>query len=107
MDPVPKMMGLIKKEWNPETQLVSFKLETDMSILAPKALNAIKSYGVDMVIANILSTRRNKVTIFHKDESSHELEVDVATEKHVDSISSLIVDHITNETTIDLFAQIE
>ena len=41
MDPVPKMVGNIKKVWNPNTVLVSFKLETDLNILSEKALGAI------------------------------------------------------------------
>ena len=31
-----------------------------------KALQALETYGVDMVIANELKTRRNKVTIYEK-----------------------------------------
>ena len=64
MRPVPKKMGLIKQEWNPSTILVSFKLETDMTILEKKALSAITNYGVDMIVANELATRRDAVTIF-------------------------------------------
>jgi len=52
--PVPKKLGLIKSEWNPNTVLISFKLETDVQILERKALGAITSYGVDMVVANEL-----------------------------------------------------
>ena len=29
LEPVPKKLGLIKSEWNPNTILISFKLETD------------------------------------------------------------------------------
>ena len=58
MQPVPKMMGHIKQYWNPETILCSFKLETDINVLEAKALSAITNYGVDLVVANQLSTRR-------------------------------------------------
>ena len=58
MDPVPKKLGHVKSQWNPDTVLVSFKLETDLQILEQKALGAIQSYGVDMVVANELQTRR-------------------------------------------------
>jgi len=70
MQPVPKKLGLLKSEWNPLTTLVSFKLETDLNILEQKALSAIERYKVDMVVANELATRRDQVTIFHKDGSS-------------------------------------
>jgi hypothetical protein len=32
-DPSPKKLGFIKAEWNPNTLVVSFKLETDLEIL--------------------------------------------------------------------------
>jgi len=73
--PVPKKLGLIKSEWNPETVLVSFKLETDNELLESKSLNAIKTYGVDMVVANELQTRRTQVTIYHKDTTFKVLEI--------------------------------
>jgi phosphopantothenate---cysteine ligase (ATP) len=48
------MLGEIKKTWNPKAFCVSFKLETDLSILETKVLKAIEAYGVDMVVANQL-----------------------------------------------------
>ena len=33
LEPVPKKLAFIKSEWNPNTILISFKLETDMKIL--------------------------------------------------------------------------
>jgi hypothetical protein len=45
---------------------ISFKLETDTSILEKKAKAGIEKYGMDMVIANILSTRRQRVYIYYK-----------------------------------------
>lgn len=59
-------MGTIKSDWIPNCFLISFKLETDLEILEKKALQAIETYGVDMVIANELKTRRNKVTVYEK-----------------------------------------
>ena len=52
LEPVPKKLALIKTERNPNTVLISFKLETDSQILEEKALGAIDKYGVDMVVAN-------------------------------------------------------
>ena len=95
LEPTPRLLGKVKSDWNPQTQLISFKLETDPQILKTKALGAVAKYGVDMVVANILATRRNKVTIFHNDETSFDLEINPETETQVDSISALIVDHIT------------
>ena len=69
MAPVPKLLGKVKS-WNKETVLVSFKLETDAQILEQKAKGAIQKYGVDMVVANELKTRRSKVVIYHSDGTS-------------------------------------
>ena len=86
-------MGHIKLSWNPNTFLVSFKLETDLSVLADKAKGAIINYDTDLVVANILATRRTKVIVFSKNGSQTELEVDPSATQ-IDSISDLIVSHI-------------
>lgn len=65
MEPVPKKLGDVKKSWNTGTTLVSFKLETDGSVLEKKAKHAIDQYGSDMVVANELKSRRSKVTVYH------------------------------------------
>lgn len=52
MDNTPRMLGAVKHNWNPNTVLVSFKLETDMEILEQKAVGAMEKYKVDMVVAN-------------------------------------------------------
>jgi phosphopantothenoylcysteine synthetase/decarboxylase len=64
LERVPKKLGDVKKSWNPNTFLVSFKLETDVKILETKAKGALDNYGVDMVIANELKSRRNKVVVY-------------------------------------------
>lgn len=93
MVPVPKLLGKVKT-WNPETILISFKLETDTQILEQKAKAAIEKYGVDMVVANELKTRRSKVIIYHSDGTSKELRSE--SERMVDQISENIVKHITH-----------
>ncbi len=41
--------------------MISFKLETDMNILMHKAEHAMKKYGMNVVVANELHTRADKV----------------------------------------------
>ena len=101
MQSVPKMMGHIKQYWNPSTLLVSFKLETDMSILEQKALGAITNYGVDMVVANQLATRREQVVVYHKEADKAVLRINPEVDTQVDYISKLIVDHITRDVLKD------
>lgn len=38
----PKMLLLVTKEWIPQAYIISFKLETDTSILLEKATSAIR-----------------------------------------------------------------
>lgn len=41
----PKLLSLCRTEWAPKAFCVSFKLETDLSILIKKAKGAIQNYG--------------------------------------------------------------
>jgi len=59
----PKLLLLLRSEWVPEAFCVSFKLETDSKILLEKARKAIKGYGMDVVVANLLHSRNYKVTL--------------------------------------------
>jgi hypothetical protein len=58
---VPKALGTLKNVWAPQAMVVSFKLETDIALLIAKAKNAIVEYGVHMVVANELHTRKDIV----------------------------------------------
>lgn len=63
LKPVPKTLGKIRSEWAPKAFLVSFKLETDDSILRQKAERAVQKYGCHMVIGNLLHSRHRKVSV--------------------------------------------
>lgn len=73
LEPVPKMLGEVKKTWNPSTTLISFKLETDSSLLEPSAKAAFEKYGVDMVVANELKSKSSKVTVYHANDKPEEI----------------------------------
>ncbi|GAA5968736.1 hypothetical protein JCM11641_000714 [Rhodosporidiobolus odoratus] len=61
MDQVPKVLKSMVDEWSNEGFVVSFKLETDPSILLPKARAALQRYGHQIVIGNLLETRKHEV----------------------------------------------
>ncbi|EKX47912.1 hypothetical protein GUITHDRAFT_69144, partial [Guillardia theta CCMP2712] len=63
LTPTPKCLSLLKKTWCPRAVVVSFKLETDESILMKKATGAIEKYKVDCVVANILKKRFDEVCL--------------------------------------------
>merc|ERR1712110_842271 len=60
---VPKLLQFLRPEL-PKACLVGFKLETDVDILEMKANGSLEKNSLDMVVGNILSTRRTNVTIF-------------------------------------------
>jgi len=66
LEPVPKLLGHVKSEWNPQTHAVSFKLETDEAILEKKARGSIEKYDMDLVVANLLQTARSQCIMYPK-----------------------------------------
>jgi len=64
---VPKMISSIKSDWCPETFLVTFKLETDDSILQKKVGVHLNNYGANLVIGNILDKHKNQVYVCQKE----------------------------------------
>ncbi|CAF1424834.1 unnamed protein product [Rotaria sp. Silwood1] len=68
LKPVPKLLGSIKGEYAPAALVVSFKLETDEKILEEKCLHSADKYNQDIIIGNMLTTRRNQVRIFERIE---------------------------------------
>ncbi|ETV84908.1 hypothetical protein H257_02811 [Aphanomyces astaci] len=64
---VPKLLGLLRHVWAPDAFYVSFKLETDETILKQKAQASIDNYGMHLVVANELKTRFDQVWLITKD----------------------------------------
>ncbi|XP_031783741.1 phosphopantothenate--cysteine ligase [Nasonia vitripennis] len=96
---VPKVLEPLVKLWVPKAFVISFKLETDESILISKARGALRKYSHSLVIANMLQNRREQVVIVSKDnqetlsltskqlQNGEEIEkyiVDYLVEKHKD-----------------------
>lgn len=67
---VPKLLGLLRSTWAPESFCVSFKLETDYDVLLRNAEKAITKYNLHMCIANELESRATKVTVVRPAEAS-------------------------------------
>ncbi|TPX57763.1 phosphopantothenate---cysteine ligase (CTP) [Powellomyces hirtus] len=63
LDQVPKVIYPLVDTWASRGFIVSFKLETDPSILIPKSRRALERYKHQLVIGNILSTRKRVVTM--------------------------------------------
>ncbi|CAO3626933.1 unnamed protein product [Cunninghamella echinulata] len=67
LDQVPKFLTPLVSVWASKGLIVSFKLETDVNLLVPKARNALTRYGHQVVVANMLNTRKQTVTVITKD----------------------------------------
>jgi phosphopantothenate-cysteine ligase len=61
LEPVPKFLKQLVDGWAPEAMIVSFKLETDPSLLVKKAQYALNKYSHHLVIGNLLHTRKWEV----------------------------------------------
>ncbi|KIW73167.1 hypothetical protein PV04_01305 [Phialophora macrospora] len=68
LDPVPKFLSNLVHSWAPKgSMIVSFKLETDPSLLVTKAEQALERYQHDLVIGNLLTTRKWEVVFVSRD----------------------------------------
>lgn len=65
---VPKVLQPLVRFWIPEAYVISFKLETNASILIKKAKGALENYGHKLVIANELHNRKQKVILVTQEE---------------------------------------
>ncbi|KAL2719158.1 phosphopantothenate--cysteine ligase [Vespula squamosa] len=64
---VPKMLEPLVNLWVPEAFVISFKLETDQNVLVSKARTALNKYKHNLVVANMLQTRKQQVIIVSKE----------------------------------------
>uniref|UniRef100_A0A3B4BKF4 Phosphopantothenate--cysteine ligase n=2 Tax=Periophthalmus magnuspinnatus TaxID=409849 RepID=A0A3B4BKF4_9GOBI len=64
---VPKILSPLVKDWAPQAFVISFKLETDASILLDKAKRALDTYRHQAVVANVLDSRRGYVVVVTRD----------------------------------------
>ncbi|MBN3307687.1 PPCS ligase, partial [Amia calva] len=86
MKMVPKMLSPLVKDWAPRAFVISFKLETNPSILLERARRALDTYRHQAVVANVLDTRRGFVVVvtphtqvelaLSEDEARQEVEIE-------------------------------
>ncbi len=67
LHPVPKAIPRLRRLWCPEAYVVSFKLETDPSILRRKSVLAMENNDVHLVVGNVLSTRYERVYVLSRE----------------------------------------
>lgn len=80
---VPKILEPLVSLWVPNAFVVSFKLETDSSILVSKARGAIKKYHHKLVVGNLLQTRKHHVVIVTENE---EYDIKLSNEEQLQNV---------------------
>ncbi|XP_049630915.1 phosphopantothenate--cysteine ligase isoform X2 [Suncus etruscus] len=92
MKMVPKMLSPLVKDWAPKAFIISFKLETDPSIVIDRARNALDTYRHQVVVANILESRRSFVIIVTKDSETKLLLSEEEEEKGIEIEEKIVND---------------
>lgn len=90
LDPVPKFLRRLVESWAPHAMIVSFKLETDESLLLFKARQALERYSHQLVIGNLLQTRKRKV-VFVTAKDAVEYSITSEEEENGVEIESVII----------------
>ncbi|XP_034725002.1 phosphopantothenate--cysteine ligase [Etheostoma cragini] len=94
MNMVPKILSPLVKDWAPHAFVISFKLETDATILLDRARRALDTYRHQAVVANVLDSRRGYVVVVTRD-SQAELMVTEEDVKNEVEIEERIVSNLT------------
>lgn len=92
---VPKILSPLVKDWAPQAFVISFKLETDPRILLEKARRALDTYRHQVVVANVLDSRRGYVVVVTP-ETQTELVLTDEDEKNEVEIEVRIVSNLTS-----------
>ncbi|XP_047583060.1 phosphopantothenate--cysteine ligase isoform X2 [Lutra lutra] len=92
MKMVPKMLSPLVKDWAPKAFIISFKLETDPSIVIDRARNALEVYRHQVVVANSLESRHSSVVILTKDSETKILLSEEEIEKGIDIEEKIVSD---------------
>ncbi|KAK9528843.1 hypothetical protein VZT92_012981 [Zoarces viviparus] len=92
---VPKILSPLVKDWAPQAFVISFKLETDATILLDKARRALDTYRHQAVVANVLDSRRGYVVVVTP-ETQAELIITEEDVKNDVEIEERIVSNLTS-----------
>jgi len=93
----PKTLDRLVKKVVPNAYVVSFKLETDESLLVKKSKAALDNYGHQVVIGNVLATRKRHVVFVYQNGSVEPIELSDTDFANGVEIESLIVSKLKIE----------
>ncbi|KAK2114387.1 hypothetical protein P7K49_008653 [Saguinus oedipus] len=95
---VSKNASPLVKDCAPKAFIISFKLETDPSIVINRAWKALEVYQRQAVVANLLESRQSFMVIITKDSETNLLLSGKETEKYIE-IEEKIVDNLQSRHT--------
>lgn len=91
LEQVPKFLRRLVDSWAPSAMIVSFKLETDSLILLQKSMTALSRYQHQLVIGNLLQTRKWEVVLVTPDGATEWVRMSKEQQQAGTEIESLIV----------------
>lgn len=94
LEPVPKFLSRLVDKWAPLAMIISFKLETDESILISKARSALDKYQHQLVIGNLLQTRKKEVVFVSLTDKDHWIRLSDEEIKNGTEIESIIIPEV-------------
>lgn len=89
LEQVPKFLLRLVENWAPLAMIVLFKLETDELILIKKARQALDKYQHQLVIGNLLQTRKKEVVFVTSDNEEKWIKLtpeEIEAEKEIESL---------------------
>ncbi|RKP31487.1 DFP-domain-containing protein [Metschnikowia bicuspidata] len=91
LEQVPKFLRRLVDSWAPLAMIVSFKLETDSNLLIQKSVQALHRYHHQLVIGNLLQTRKNEVVLVTPRETQAWIRLTEEQKKQGVEIESVII----------------
>ncbi|CAD6187723.1 unnamed protein product [Caenorhabditis auriculariae] len=91
----PKVIERVVNSYVPHAFVTSFKLETDEGKLIPKAAAALEKYKHQLVIANILESRKRRVVFVQRNADAEVITLSPEKLAQGAEIEELIIDRLT------------
>ena len=93
LKPVPKIIKDLTNIWACDAFVVTFKLETNEAVLIQKSHAALAAYSHQVVIANILNSRKRKVLVITKENI---LDIELSQKDVIEGveIEQLLIEHL-------------
>ena len=105
---VPKALKPLTQRWCPRAFIVSFKLETDPSLVLHKARGALAKYSHSLVIANLLETRRREVWfVYPQPQQPDSTDPELGTDLELEAVRPAAVGAASADSSLSAHGGIE